>query len=260
MIVSVNGKSVGGMTEAEFQIELDLCGAEVLLVVSKLDLDKESFGLCGKPEKSLGDIAMDWNDIGAITPSEKKVSFNNDNIPKNSFVQDGDGKLDGLGCKQKISNTNFSVQKIADNQLDMLIQKRPAVKTPVPMKTSLVSSTGQKKKASSGPSSTAKPWSMHETNGDINSFSKYRSAPSTVSSIVKKSGATGAKESRKQIEEQSDISEDEFTLSLGNRKKFAQSNKDERMHIQMESQDDSMEDQEEFDSEDDDDENPWLGW
>jgi hypothetical protein len=248
MIVSVNGKSVGGMTEAEFQIELDLCGAEVLLVVSKLDLDKESFGLCGKPEKSLGDIAMDWNDIGAITPSEKKVSFNNDNIPKNSFVQDGDGETE-FGCKQKI----------ADNQLDMLIQKCPAVRTPVPMKTSLVSSTGQTKKASSGSSSTIKPWSMHETNGGINSFSKSHSASSTVSSIVKKSGATGVKESRKQIEEQSDMSEDEFTLSLGNRKKLAKS-KDEHMHTQMESQDDSMEDEEEFDSEDDDDENPWLGW
>ncbi len=68
MVICVNGKSVGCMTETELQIEFDVCGSEMMLVVARFDIEGNT-----KQEMTLEDLAMDWNDIGAGAPSRKKV-------------------------------------------------------------------------------------------------------------------------------------------------------------------------------------------
>jgi hypothetical protein len=69
MIICINGKSVGNMTLPELQIELEVCGPELVLVLSRFDINNES--------TTLEDLAMDWNDIGAgcASPKRKTVSF-----------------------------------------------------------------------------------------------------------------------------------------------------------------------------------------
>ena len=82
MIISINGTTVGGMTEPEFQLELDICGPDVMLVVCRFDISEEVLDQIGSTSTSnnaLGDIAMDWNDIGAVAPLEqKRISFGGD--------------------------------------------------------------------------------------------------------------------------------------------------------------------------------------
>mmetsp|Transcript_28908 Transcript_28908/g.69674 ORF Transcript_28908/g.69674 Transcript_28908/m.69674 type:complete len:1209 (-) Transcript_28908:103-3729(-) len=74
MIICINGKGVGSMTMPELQIELDLSGPEIVLVVSRFDI-KERGGGAGQLE----DLAMDWSDIGAgASIKRKRVSFEGD--------------------------------------------------------------------------------------------------------------------------------------------------------------------------------------
>ena len=78
MIICINGKSVGSMTMPELIIELDVCGPEMMLVVSRFDI-KESVAGGKKELTTLEDLAMDWNDIGAgASLKRKRVSFEND--------------------------------------------------------------------------------------------------------------------------------------------------------------------------------------
>ena len=78
MIICINGKSVGSMTMPELIIELDVCGPEMMLVVSRFDI-KESVAGGRKELTTLEDLAMDWNDIGAgASLKRKRVSFEND--------------------------------------------------------------------------------------------------------------------------------------------------------------------------------------
>ena len=76
MIICINGKSIGSMTLPELQIELDVCGSEMLLVVSRFDI-QETDSL--SELTTLEDLAMDWSDIGAgAVLKTNKVSFEDD--------------------------------------------------------------------------------------------------------------------------------------------------------------------------------------
>ncbi|KAL9188122.1 hypothetical protein ACHAXT_006500 [Thalassiosira profunda] len=75
MIIAVNGKSVGSMTMPELQIELDVSGPQLMLVVSRFDVH-ESVACAGEGSTTLEDLAMDWNEIGPGAPlKRKRVSF-----------------------------------------------------------------------------------------------------------------------------------------------------------------------------------------
>eukprot|EP00984_Skeletonema_dohrnii_P013522 scaffold5596_cov132-Skeletonema_dohrnii-CCMP3373.AAC.2 len=82
MIICVNGKSVGCMTEAELQLDLDLCGSEMMLVVARFDIKDNT-----NQDATLEDLAMDWNDIGAGAPSRRKkvVCFEDEESYENSY-------------------------------------------------------------------------------------------------------------------------------------------------------------------------------
>ena len=70
----MNGKPVGGMTEVELQIEMDVCGPDLLLVVSRFDVQDSNVTSCAN--NTLEDLAMDWNDVGAgVSSTKKRVSF-----------------------------------------------------------------------------------------------------------------------------------------------------------------------------------------
>ena len=77
MIICINGKSVGSMTMPELQIELDLCGPELMLVVSRFEIQVNANSNKGECT-TLEDLAMDWNEIGAgcdDARKRKRVSF-----------------------------------------------------------------------------------------------------------------------------------------------------------------------------------------
>ena len=64
------------MTMSELQVEFDVCGSEMLLTVSRMDI-KETHA--NHQLETLQDLAMDWNDIGACAPlKRKRVSFEDD--------------------------------------------------------------------------------------------------------------------------------------------------------------------------------------
>mmetsp|Transcript_7356 Transcript_7356/g.17113 ORF Transcript_7356/g.17113 Transcript_7356/m.17113 type:complete len:1167 (+) Transcript_7356:119-3619(+) len=69
MIVCINGKTVSNMTMPELQLEFDVCGSEMLIVLARFDI-KETHR--AHDITTLEDLAMDWNDIGAGTSSSKK--------------------------------------------------------------------------------------------------------------------------------------------------------------------------------------------
>lgn len=74
MIICVNGKVVGGMTETDLEVELELAGQDLVLVVSRCILvDAASAGspveeelrTWSKLDRSMnGQVFLDWNDIG----------------------------------------------------------------------------------------------------------------------------------------------------------------------------------------------------
>ena len=55
------------MTEAELQLDLELCGSEMMLVVARFDIEGNA-----NQDMTLADLAMEWNDIGAGAPPRKK--------------------------------------------------------------------------------------------------------------------------------------------------------------------------------------------
>ncbi|KAL7554506.1 hypothetical protein ACHAWF_017963 [Thalassiosira exigua] len=90
MIICINGKSVGNMTMPEFQIDLDVCGPELMMVVARFDVLKSvtaGVGDCVTME----DLAMDWNDIGACDAplKRKRVSFENEPCPNDGLGEEG---------------------------------------------------------------------------------------------------------------------------------------------------------------------------
>ena len=71
------------MTEAELQLDLDLCGSEMMLVVARFDIKDNT-----NQDATLEDLAMDWNDIGAGAPSrsrKKVVCFEDEESYENSY-------------------------------------------------------------------------------------------------------------------------------------------------------------------------------
>lgn len=95
MIICINGKGIGSMTLPEFQIELDVCGSEMLLVVSRFDI-QETDSL--RELTTLEDLAMDWSDIGAgATIKTNRVSFEDD-------------RSSGDICEQKIQMNEGGVE------------------------------------------------------------------------------------------------------------------------------------------------------
>ena len=71
----------------ELIIELDVCGPEMMLVVSRFDI-KESIAGGNKESMTLEDLAMDWTDIGSSNNSSslkrKRVSFENEQLGSSS--------------------------------------------------------------------------------------------------------------------------------------------------------------------------------
>ena len=90
MIVCINGKSVGSMTMLELQIELEVCGPELILVLSRFDIQVTK-NASNQKSMTLEDLAMDWNDIGAGCASldkEKTVSFDDFEDNQNANEKD----------------------------------------------------------------------------------------------------------------------------------------------------------------------------
>jgi len=71
----------------ELITELDVCGPEMMLVVSRFDI-KESIAGGNKESMTLEDLAMDWTDIGSSNNSSslkrKRVSFENEQLGSSS--------------------------------------------------------------------------------------------------------------------------------------------------------------------------------
>ena len=81
MIICINGKSIGSMTMPELQIELDVCGPELMLVVSRFDIQENT-----QDSTTLEDLSMDWNDIGAgASLKRKRVSFGEDRAVRDLY-------------------------------------------------------------------------------------------------------------------------------------------------------------------------------
>jgi hypothetical protein len=88
MIVSINGKNVGGMSEAGFEIEVEISGPELILLVSRYKFASKVQDRIQKAERSYLDAIdkvindetlLGWTDIGATsttTLSEAGVSAN----------------------------------------------------------------------------------------------------------------------------------------------------------------------------------------
>lgn len=74
MIICINGKSISNLTMAELLIEFDVCGPEMMLVVSRFDIKKDA----NRELTTLEDLAMDWNDIGAGATRGRIFSSEND--------------------------------------------------------------------------------------------------------------------------------------------------------------------------------------
>ena len=56
MIICINGKSIGSLTMAELLIEFDICGPEMMLVVSRFDIEEMG---ASQELTTLEDLAMD---------------------------------------------------------------------------------------------------------------------------------------------------------------------------------------------------------
>jgi len=71
MVICINGKSIGSMTMSEFQLELNVCGPELILVVSRFEI-QETEDNAQQESTTLEDLAMDWHDIGAGCASPER--------------------------------------------------------------------------------------------------------------------------------------------------------------------------------------------
>jgi hypothetical protein len=80
MIICINGKSIGNLTMTELLVEFDICGPEMILVVSRFDIPEIDDN---RELPTLEELAMDWNDIGAgATLGRNTVSFEDDYISR----------------------------------------------------------------------------------------------------------------------------------------------------------------------------------
>ena len=255
MIISVNGKSVGGMTEAEFQIELDICGSEVMLVVSRYDVDKESSNY---GENTLSEIGMDWNDIGAVTPSvKKKVSFN---------AGSNQTSLCTSGREQNILSVDTQVPKMSTQIDQSTVLRKPAVNV-TEQRNERFRVDGDTNKLSDsehGNSTSAKVKKNKHGSRNAHKFSvKHNAATNNCSFSDRNSKFNGANVSQASIEhtDKSDEIKKVSSVSLGTNTHYSLKNKTDsldREDVLLNSEEE--EDVSSIESEDDDDENPWLGW
>jgi hypothetical protein len=74
MLISINGKQVGGMTEFSLKLELEICGPFLMLVISKYRFSNEGRNQDCQAESQYirqldvianDDRRLDWTDIGA---------------------------------------------------------------------------------------------------------------------------------------------------------------------------------------------------
>ncbi|KAL7539465.1 hypothetical protein ACHAXR_010606 [Thalassiosira sp. AJA248-18] len=109
MIICINGKSIGSMTMPELQIELDVCGPELMLVVSRFDIQEN------RDCTTLEDLAMDWNEIGAgASLKRKRVSFEDEN--SNRDIQER--MIGQSGGQQGHKNDEFQLLGYAGRSAD----------------------------------------------------------------------------------------------------------------------------------------------
>jgi hypothetical protein len=250
MIISVNGRSVGGMTLAEFQIELDICGPEVMLVVSRYDVNKEVVDSCTHGENSLSEMGMDWNDIGAVTPSvQKKVTFNaggnqtnvctsgQEQISVNSQVSDTKNNHTAPQKKSTINDTSQVKKRLG---VDANVNKMPS---------SLHGSnlSAKVKKVNQDSRNTHKAAVEHNTTSTTNSSSTGKEPQALI-------------RRRKQYESKSHHSKEDPSVSLDAKTHYSLKKKADSLDVDDLPSSEEEEDASFVDSEDDDDENPWLGW
>ena len=257
MIISVNGKSVGGMTLVEFQIELDICGPEVMLVVSRYDVNKEVVDSCTHEKKSLSEMGMDWNDIGAVTPSvKKKVSFNA-----------GDNQSNVCTSGQEQISVNSQVSDTKNNHT--AAQKKSAINDMSQVKKRLGVDANINKMPSSlhGSNLSAKVKKVKQDSRNThNAAVEHNTTSNTNSSSTGKSTSVSAKESQslirrsKQYESKSDLSKEDPSVSLDAKTHYSLKKKASSLDLDDLPSSEEEEDASFVDSEDDDDENPWLGW
>ena len=279
MIISVNGKTVGGMTEPEFQLELDLCGPEMMLVVCRFDIVEELNEMGGQGENYHCDLAMDWNCIGAIASTvQKSVSFKECNKRTNSCAENKEDSLDTtIGIENILTSKQSTVSKKKIGDLDSNIDRSKdsshvAVEVngqdqkirPLTMHSSEKNKNKQKmEQRTEGHGNSNSSITSSHTRGSTSR--KDNTVIANKSSGDKNISNTRVGESdavcryRKQLEELSDESEGEYENSLGTKENASTNhmNKDacRNAHDKSHEGDPRAED-----SEDDDDENPWLGW
>lgn len=260
MIISINGKSVCGMTEAELLIELDICGPEVMLVLCRFDIIQEAVRLDGQEGNPLADIAMDWNDVGAVSQS-----FHTGDKARSRGAAIEDEQI--LARKQ--STVQFPVQANATLIEQVPIQNQPAINTPVPAKATCAScpeyTMAKNNNHAAFSSKVKKAKQKSEGYGVANTVEQKTTKSydtcitSDHSMLLKPSAYLHPKEykalprCRKQVDNHS---EEEFKLSLGKKNNLAMTKnstfkRDEEQSIQRD---------ESYLDESDDDENPWLGW
>ena len=254
MVISINGKAVGGMTEPEFQIELEVCGPEIMLVVSRLDISGEDFEMGGQDDNPLGVMAMDWNEVGAVTPScQKKVSFGEDSKRSHFFFT-------GMTTQTQhtINAPSFAFDEHISTQKQASVNSNGQLKKSAHKSARTDSSKVQQKRIR---------LDALNDDSDIESIAKRTSSTTKGDGVVsiKKSTSTSINQSQALLEyrkpdpEQSNDSADHAKLSVHARHNFhREESKNHKECIQLErEQEEASFDEEE---EDDDDENPWLGW
>lgn len=231
MIIAVNGKDVGGMTELEFQLELDICGPDVLLVVSRFDINNETVESDGRGENPLVEIAMDWNDIGATIPSvQKTVTFSEYHTRASPWLSDQEQSLNINKDDTHLSSKEQAIASIPASE--------KATEDENKTKKSPQTAAGTKAKRDVEPKGKA-----HAAHQIKQKSFKTKEAPVTHTAIRSNSVPTP---------------KDEYKLSFGTRENSA---KKRIGSFDQNAQPDSQEEEELFvESEDEDDENPWLGW
>ena len=128
MIICINGKSIGSLTMTELLIELDVCGPDMMLVVSRFDIQGTD---ANRELTTLEDLAMDWNDIGAgATLERNRVSFEDDcNSGDHSELED---QPDAQGDEKDDSQTygaesEFSIPRVDNTHASVKTGPQPAL-------------------------------------------------------------------------------------------------------------------------------------
>eukprot|EP00804_Cyclotella_cryptica_P007386 CCRYP_002601-RA/>CCRYP_002601-RA protein AED:0.16 eAED:0.16 QI:1171/1/1/1/1/1/4/1309/1304 len=279
MIISINGKTVGGMTEPEFQIELDVCGPELMLVVCRFGIVEQPHEMSDHGGNNHDDLAMDWNDIGAVASAVNKS------------VRFGEGKKQTRACEenvQKFHKSNretehilTSMQSIVSNKqlrdlhstidqsndsshIAVGVNRQVQVTRPLTMHNSEKNkSKNEMQKRNEGHNNANNSLSSPHTMG--RESKKDESIIADKCSYDKKISCRRVGESyavsryRKQLEELSEESEGEHESSFGARKNNVASNPSTKVVGQTARNRSHEDDPRAEESEEDDDENPWLG-